>query len=97
MKTIEERARVLGLTYARQYHHNSDYLAGNNDFVYSNEEIADACIEMAKDQQEIDLKTVCEVLKKLSTDYYCIEGIEYVKIPILNLDNFIHIVKDWKL
>lgn len=47
--TDREKAAILAKAYARQYHHSSypEY-SDNSEFVFSNEEIEQACIEMAE-------------------------------------------------
>ena len=50
----EEKAKELASKYARQYHHNTyPEQSSNGEFVFSNEEIEKACLEMAewKDSQ----------------------------------------------
>lgn len=48
MVTIDNKAKSIGKKYARQYKHNNCDIADNKEFVFSNEEIAEGCKEMAE-------------------------------------------------
>lgn len=63
--TNEEKAQELGIKHARQYHHNSypDY-SDNNEYVFSNKEIENACVEMAEWKDEKFTKERRETLQQ---------------------------------
>ena len=63
----EEKAKELSSKYARQYHHNTyTEPSSNSEFVFSNEEIDRACLEMAKWKDEQYEEEKKNWLKKMS-------------------------------
>lgn len=71
MNFIEKKAQELSKCYARQYRHNSDL--NGDDFVFSNEEIENACNVMG----EVVLTEVLEWLSSVNFEYFEEHG--YVK------------------
>ena len=64
--TNKEKARELANCFARQYHHNTyPELSHNNEFVFSNEEIEKACLEMAEWKEQQMVEKSCRVLESL--------------------------------
>lgn len=62
---IREKARELGKMYARQYRHNNPDVSGDG-FVFSNEEIEQACNKMG----EAVLEAVCELIESVNFNFY---------------------------
>ena len=64
----EEKAREIGKTYARQYHHNTfEGSLKNNEFVFSNEECMKSALEMAEWKDE-KAKSCFILISKLIND-----------------------------
>ena len=64
MNFIEKKSKELANRYARQYRHNSDI--DGDDFVFSNEEIENACNVMG----EAVIAEVLEWLDSVNFDFF---------------------------
>ena len=60
MRTYEIKAHELSQKYARQYKHNNCDLTNDNEFVFSNKEIEDACVELGRGMYWKARKAFCK-------------------------------------
>lgn len=59
-RAYETKAHELSQKYARQYKHNNCDLTDNNEFVFSNKEIEDACVELGRGMYWKARKAFCK-------------------------------------
>ena len=88
----KKRAYELSRSYARQYKHNNCDLTEDKTFVFSNEEINDACRELGREMywkaREAFCKTTCkcDVCPLFTGD---IEGVGSVVVDCDKLETFV--------
>lgn len=76
----KEMAELLAGTYQRQYHHNTyPELSDNSEFVYSKEEIKEACMQMAEMKDKQCLGTLLRVFDLIANKRDAGEALEYIK------------------
>lgn len=59
-RAYEIKAHELSKKYARQYKHNNCDLTDNNEFVFSNKEIEDACVDLGRGMYWKARKAFCK-------------------------------------
>lgn len=96
MKRYETIAHELSRKYARQYKHNNCDLTENKEFVFSNEEIDDACIEMGRKMYWTARKAFCKATCKCDVCPLVADDIEGGGGVVVNCDKLETFVKTFE-